>query len=88
MKRAVIALCGLLGACSGTVVQDRPVRVNVPVVQPCALQRPATPELLRDRRDLNWSSLDVKQKAAAVAKQALDWMTYAEKLNAATAGCP
>lgn len=96
-ERAIISiLCGvvaglmylLLAACGSTVVKDRPVRVNVPVPQPCALERPEPPELLKNQGGLNWSELDVRQKAAAVGKQAVDWMTYADKLKAATAGCP
>jgi hypothetical protein len=87
----VIVVCALLilftlTACGKTVIQDRPVRVAVPVAQSCALPRPTPPAPLSARSD--WDSLDVKQKAALVAKQALLWQTYGEQLNAATAACP
>lgn len=74
----------LLAACSGrTVVQDRPVTVLTPVAVPCALERPAKPGPLPG----NWDALDVRQKAAAVGKAAIEWRDYGEALDAATAGC-
>lgn len=87
MKRAVIALSAILSACGGTVVQDRPVRVNVPVVQSCALPRPVPVVPLKEQ-PIDWTSLDVRQKSALVGKQGLDYKTYGEQLSAATAGCP
>lgn len=86
MKRiAILAL--LLAGCSHTITQDRPVTVKVPVAQPCAGERPTAPVPLRDTTP-DWDQLDAKQKAALVGKQALDWQTYGEQLNAATAACP
>lgn len=87
MKRLAIALCCVLSACGGTVVQDRPVTVLRPVAQPCAGPRPDPVVPLKDQA-IDWTGLDVRQKAAAVAKQGLDHKTYGEKLNAATAACP
>lgn len=76
-----------LSACSAPVVKDRPVRVAVPVPQPCAGARPAPVVPLKDQ-PIDWRSLDVKQKAARVGKQGLDHKTYGEQLGAATAACP
>lgn len=87
MKRLVIALSVALAGCGGTVVQDRPVRTAIPVPQPCATARPAPVIPLKDQA-IDWSALDVKQKAALVGKQALDHKTYGEHLAAATAACP
>ena len=77
----------LLAGCGHTVVQDRPVTVKVPVSQPCAATRPTPVVPLKDQ-PIDWAALDVKQKAALVARQGLDLRTYGEQLNAATAGCP
>lgn len=86
-----IILAGAVGitlsACAHPVVKDRPVEVRVPVSQPCAGERPAKPVALKDKVP-EWNSLDVRQKAAHVARQGLEWQTYAEQLEAATAGCP
>lgn len=83
-----IAALLCLSACSPRVIyKDRPVVVNVPVVQPCAGVRPTEPIALKDRTP-DWDSLDVRQKAALVAKQGLERQAYGEQLNAATAGCP
>ena len=81
---AVVAL--LLAGCK-TVVQDRPVEVRVPVSVPCAGERPDKPVPLRDRSP-DWDQLDVRQKAAHVARQGLAWQDYAEQLDAATGACP
>lgn len=86
MKRlACIALLTLC-ACGQTTVRDRPVTVKVPVTQPCAGERPASVVPLKDKTP-NWDSLDVKQKAALVARQGLELRAYGEALDAATAGC-
>lgn len=87
MNRLAIALCALLAGCGGTVVRDRPVTVLKPVAQPCAGVRPDAVVPIKDQ-SIDWDALDVKQKAALVAKQGLDHKTYGERLNAATAGCP
>jgi len=76
----------LLASCGSTVVKDRPVRVEVPVTVPCALERPQKPVPLVEQTP-GWDSLDVRQKAAAVGKWALELLTYSEQLEAATAGC-
>lgn len=86
MKQGIVLLFICLTACGKTVIQDRPVTVKVPVAQSCALPRPTPPAPLSTRSD--WDSLDVKQKAALVAKQALELRTAYEQLNAATAACP
>jgi len=93
MKKAcniifVLALAGC--ATKGEIVRDRPrERVAVAVSQPCAGSRPG--EIVPLNKQLTheqWLSMDVKQKAAFVARQALDRKTYGEKLHAATAACP
>jgi hypothetical protein len=82
-----LALMLALTACNGrTITHDRPVKVLVPVSTPCSLPRPTPPAPLSARSD--WDTLDVKQKAALVGKQALLWQTYGEQLNAATGACP
>lgn len=86
MKPAALLAFLLLASCGKAIVQDRPVTVKVPVAQSCALPRPSPPAPLSGRTD--WDSLDVKQKAALVGKQALDWQTFGEQLNAATSACP
>lgn len=86
MKHTLILAAAALSACStAKPVQDRPVIVNVPVSQPCVGERPLPPTPLA--RAYNWDAMDVRQKAAAVAKQALEWQTYGEQLNAATGAC-
>lgn len=89
MKRVVmISLTAALAACSPKVItRDVPVEVKVPVAQPCATERPVPPVPL-SRTYPNWPAMDVKQKAAAVGKQGLEWQGYAQQLNAATAACP
>lgn len=78
-----------LSACSTpqTVYRDRPVEVKVPVSTPCASLRPDPVPTLVEAYP-QWDALDVRQKAAAVARHALDLRTYGEQLNAATAACP
>lgn len=79
-----------LAGCSGkTIVQDRPVRVAVPVAAPCVTAKPAQVQSLQTRySDDEWAAMDVRQKAAAVAENAIRLRTYGEQLNAATIACP
>lgn len=86
MRIITICLCAALAACAGKPVRDNPVPVNIPVAAPCALPRPTAPMPLAQTYP-HWASMDVKQKAAAVSKQALNWQTYAQQLHAATAAC-
>lgn len=88
----VVLMCGLVlmvTACAPKAVyRDRVVEVSVPVAQPCALDRPAPIPRLQERYPAPaWASMDVRQKSAAVGKQALDLRGYSEQLDAATAGC-
>ena len=80
----------MLGGCASKIVtRNVPVEVRVPVAQPCATERPAKVAALKDRiDDRQWRSMDVRQKSAAVGRQALDRQTYGEALDAATAACP
>ena len=75
----------LINACAPKVVQDRPVTVRVPVHTPCVTTWPQKPAPLPDGS--HWAAMDVRQKAAAVGKWALDQKGYAEQLEAATGGC-
>ena len=77
----------VLSGCTSSIVEDHPVTVKVPVATPCASARPSKPVPLRDKVE-NWGTLDVRQKAAYVGKQGLEWQTYGELLDAATAACP
>lgn len=90
MKRiAIIAALVLLTGCKTDVIyRDRPVEVAVPVTVSCVTTRPAPVVPLRERvPDDAWNALDLRQKAAWVARQGLDRMTYGEDLEAATGGC-
>lgn len=90
MKRiAMVAVALLLASCAtdNVIYRDRIVEVKVPVPAACAGERPAEVVPLKDKTP-DWDSLDVRQKAALVGKQALERQTYGEQLNAATAACP
>lgn len=86
MNKLVIALSVALAGCGGTIVKDRPVRVAVPVPQPCAAPRPS-PVVPIKEQPIDWEALDVRQKAALIGKQGLDHKTYGEQLAAATGAC-
>lgn len=90
MKYPLFAILTALTACAGpTTVQDRPVRVNVPVAVPCRLASPAPVQSLSMLYPVDvWKAMDVRMKAAAVGKWALELRGYSEQLNAATAACP
>lgn len=83
---ALIAAVALAGCSSNPVYQDRPVTVKVPVTVPCTTPRPVQPVPIKEKTP-DWNSLDVRQKAAHVGKQGLEWQTYGQELNAATAAC-
>ena len=84
--RYLIILFALAG-CGGTVVQDRPVVVKVPVSVPCVSgERPAAVTPLKEQYP-NWQGKTVKQKAELVAAQALRHQTYGQEINAATSAC-
>jgi len=85
MKYALILSLVALAACAPKVVQDRPVTVKVPVPARCVTVWPLKPQPLPDGSQ--WAQMDVRQKAAAVGKYALDQKGYAEQLEAATGGC-
>lgn len=88
MKHA-IAIVLLLGGCSsGTIVKERVQRVNVPVAQECATERPdKVTTLKQDYTDAEWSAMDARQKAAAVGRKGLERLAYGESLDAATGAC-
>ncbi len=85
MKHALILALLALSACSPKVVtKERPVIVKTPVAAPCSFPRPDKPLPLPG----HWAQMDLRQKAAALGKYAIEWTNYAEALNAATAACP
>ena len=88
MKYPIAAFGLVLASCGqGTVIQDRPVSVSVPVTVPCvAGERPAPPESLKSKHP-GWNSYSVKQKAEYAAAQALRHQSYGQELNAATGAC-
>jgi hypothetical protein len=87
MRKLLCLALLAITACTHTVYRDRTVDVFKPVPQPCAGERPARPAALKDTTP-DWNTLDVRQKAAVVARQGLEWQTYGEQLDAATAACP
>jgi hypothetical protein len=87
--RNVISIAALLAlsACGGTIVQDRPVTVKVPVTVPCVSgERPAAVSSLKTNQP-DWYGLSVKQKAELAAAQALRHKSYGEAENAVTSAC-
>ena len=87
---AVVGLLIVLAGCQAprTVIQDRPVTVEVPVTVPCIEQRPEEPVALRDQLSSEeWAALTVDQRSALIAAQALARKIFADRLVSATAGC-
>jgi len=85
----LLASLMLVTGCSRVVVQDRIVRVSVPVAQPCVGQRPEAVVALRDQfTPIQLKGLSMSQKAALVSKNGLVRKGYGEQLYAATAACP
>jgi hypothetical protein len=77
-----LAACG-----SGVTVQERPVRVSVPVTVPCVSgERPAEVTPLK-QQPLDWSGYTVKQKAELAGAQALRHKSYGSALQASTGAC-
>ncbi len=85
MKLRLAPLLCLAGC--ATTATERVERVLVPVPQPCVSARPVAPMSLKQQTP-DWQDMDVRQKAAATGKWALDQLTYSQKLEAATAACP
>lgn len=83
-----LALSSLTACTPRTVTQDRPIVVNTPVSQPCALPRPSEPLTLKQAYpDAQWAAMDVRQKAAAVGRWGIDQQIYGRNLAAATGAC-
>lgn len=73
-------------ACSPKVItRDVPVVTKVPVHTPCVTIWPQKPPPLPD--GAHWAALDLRQKAAAIGKHAIELKNYAGNLEAATGGC-
>lgn len=85
-----LPLVFLLTACGGgTIVQDRPVSVSIPVVIPCVGDRPAAVTPLKNRYPrTEWDGFTVKQKAELASAQGLKHQNYGTAMTAATGECP
>jgi hypothetical protein len=87
MRLALFAACAALSACTPKVItRDVPVTVKVPVSAPCVTGWPQKPPPLPDAS--HWAQMDVRMKAAALGKYAIEMTNYDEALRAATAACP
>jgi len=88
MKYAPLAMIALLCACGGsTVVENKPVRVSIPVTIPCVSgERPTPVDPLKSAHP-DWFGYTPKQKAEYAAAQALRHQSYGQELNAATGAC-
>ena len=87
--RTIVSIAALfaLSACGGTIVQERPVTVKVPVTVPCVSgERPAPVSSLKTTHP-DWGTLSVKQKAELVAAQALRHKSFGDAESAATSAC-
>lgn len=87
MRYLSIIPIALLASCGGTVVQDRPTTVSIPVTVPCVSgERPVAVESLQSKHP-EWVSYTPKQKAELVAAQAGRHKNYGQELGAATGAC-
>ena len=84
--RYLILLFALAG-CGGTVVQDRPTVVKVPVAIGCVSGARPDPVASLKAQHPDWGSYTPKQKAALVAAQALRHKNYGQELDSATSAC-
>lgn len=85
----IILVALLLTACTpSTVIRDRFTNVSVPVIQPCAAEKPTPPVPLNERFTSEaWQALSPKQHMDYFAIAALARMNYADELGAATSAC-
>lgn len=84
----MIAAClflALNGCKSEVLTRDVPVTVKVPVAAPCVTAWPQKPPPLPDGS--HWAQMDVRMKAAALGKHAIELRNYADNLAASTGGC-
>lgn len=92
MKRFVLISAVLaLAACSSpTVVKEKIIHVNVPVVVPCKVaEDPPTVRSLKEEFSAEqWASLTPQQKAALVARQGLRHQNDGMLVRANSAACP
>ncbi|PAL23551.1 hypothetical protein [Sphingopyxis sp. GW247-27LB] len=89
MRRVTIALPILLTACSTpTIVRDRVTPVSVPVIQPCASEKPGPIAPINQRNSQEqWNAMSHKQRAEVAAAQALRRLNHGAALAAATSAC-
>lgn len=87
MKCAALFIPLALAGCGGTVVQDRPTVVKVPVTVPCVSGARPDPVASLKAQHPDWGSYTPKQKAALVAAQAGRHQNYGKDLDAATSAC-
>lgn len=88
VKKIILPLM-LLGACTRTVYEDRPVEVKVPVTVPCVKNKPAEVQALRDRMTREkWDSLSTDQRQSLLLGQGLDRKAFGDQAMVVIAGCP
>jgi len=86
----IAAFVVLLSACAkpDTVVRDRFTPVSVPVIQPCASEKPKPVVPLNERfTSEEWQSLSPKQHMDYIAIAALQRLNHGDELAAATSAC-
>lgn len=79
-----------LAACGTrpTVIRDRFTPVSIPVLQPCASEKPAAVVPMNQRYSQEkWDAMTPKQRAQIAASQGLTRMTHTDELGAATSAC-
>lgn len=89
MKKTILFLPLILGACATSAVQSDPKIVNVAVTVPCVEpSRPAEVTPLKDKMTKDeWDNLDTATRQKLLLAQAADRKGYGEELYVATAGC-
>lgn len=93
MKKLIFLTLFFITACTtpGDIVyKDKVVENKVAVAQPCVVGvRPTPPISLKEQYTLpQWRALSVKQRAALVGLQGLNYKKYGENLNGSTISCP
>ncbi len=93
MKKLIFLTLLLAAGCTtpGDIVyKDKIVENKVAVAQPCVVGvRPTPPISLKEQYTLpQWRALSIKQRAALVSIQGLNYKKYGEDLNGSTISCP
>ncbi len=89
VKKPLLFSVLLLGACTRTVYQDRPVEVKVPVTVPCVKDKPVEVKPLRDQMTRQqWDALSLDQREKLLLGQGMDRKAFGDKAMVVVAGCP